>query len=110
MDHTEDVECIRKGKYLVIKDTNVVVHETEDRILGILVMVENDWMLVVPETPTKDMMYANDAYNYELPTLVNKEELVTELQSISDEINCIQSKLHALEDLKTRLEVIQKKL
>ena len=107
MDHTEDVECIRKGKYLVIKDTNVVVHETEDRILGILVMVENEWVSVVPETPTKDMMYANDAYNYELPTLVNKEELVTELNSISDEINCIQSNLY---DLQAKFNMLQKKL
>ena len=111
MDHTEDVECVRKGKYLVIKDTNVVVHETEDRMLGILVMIENEWMLVVPETPTKDMMYAYDEYNYELPTVLNKEDLVSELQSISDEITSIQSKLHTLQDITTILvEAIQKKI
>ena len=106
MDDTDNVECVRKGKYLVIKDTNVVVHESEDRILGILVMVENEWMLVVPETPTKDMIYASDEYNYELPTL-NKDEVTDELHSISDEISNIQSKLY---DIKSRLEALYKKL
>lgn len=106
MDNVDDVECVRKGKYLVIKDTNVVVHETDDRILGILVMIDNEWMLVVPETPTKDMMYAYDEYNYELPTL-NKDQVTDELHSISEEISSIQSKLY---DINSRLEALYKKL
>jgi hypothetical protein len=107
MDNTEDVECIRKGRYLVIKDTNVVVHDTEDRILGLLVTVEDELMVVVPEKPTHDMVHAYEAYHYELPTLIDKDEIVSEIQAITDDVQRVVSEL---EGLKTRLAMLYKKL
>ena len=104
----DDIDCIRKGKYLVIKDTHVAVHETEERIIGMVVLIENEWTLIVPTTPTKEMIKASKEYEFELPNpLSGLYNPLSELQKLHDQITSIQRQLYTLEDVKASIETIQ---
>jgi hypothetical protein len=103
----DDIECVRRGNYLVIKGTNVAVHETEDKIIGIVVQVEEDWINIVPPKPTKQMIVASKEYCYELPIPFDKDKLLTDLQNMHDDISQVQRKLIELESVKKRIENIQ---
>ncbi len=115
MSDESDVECIRKGEYLVIKNTIVAIHESDPRILGIVVQIDGEWILTVPTKPTKDMLIAAKEYNYDLPiqvdTLVATVETVAsvapELQSLHHEISTLQRSLSAMEDIKVRIKKVQ---
>jgi len=119
----DDIECVRRGQFLVIKNTNVAVHETEDKILGLIVQIKDEWLVVVPPIPTKEMVFASQQYCYDLPISYDdrekklKEEIEKEkkdkqnvhayLQEIHEEISVIQCKLYDLEELKSKIEKMQ---
>ena len=107
MSNEPDVECVRKGEYLVIHNSNVALHESEDRILGIVVQIQGEWVLVVPTTPTKDMLAAAKEYNYDLPFQLDTKQVASELQNLHNEINNLQRKLSDLDHIKNRIEKLQ---
>ena len=92
------INCVRKGKYLVVKDTIVAVHETESVILGIVVYLDNEWVLVVPENPTVDMVLLSKEFDYDLPIYTDKNQLLSDMDTILNEMNELQTKFDKVLD------------
>ena len=125
----EFVMCIRKGDYLTIKDTDVVVHTTKPRILGMLNVVNDEYVLDVPSTPTEEMEKAAQESNYRLPheesesesesesdsdsdseKSMSMEELIDQIKSARSDILSVQRKLYELQEVDIQLERVQKML
>ena len=97
-----DIEIEQKGNLQVIEGTNVVLHDTEARIVGIAVFLEDEWKLVVPAEPTQSMLDAAKESGYDLP--VTADELAEELEKAQEEIGAVHRKIEALGEVYQRLE------
>uniref|UniRef100_A0A6C0KVW8 Uncharacterized protein n=1 Tax=viral metagenome TaxID=1070528 RepID=A0A6C0KVW8_9ZZZZ len=123
-DNDEDTfDCVKKGNYIVIKGTNVVVDPVKPRILGIVIEQQGRWVLVVPDTPTAEMRSAASEYYFRLPDEESDSEsdsgshsttnsfdiqkILNDLNAAQEEISAIQSRLSDLEEIKVRLQRVQ---
>ena len=105
---SDDVSCVRCGKYLVIENTNVVVHETKDYILGIVVLLDDEWTLVVPDKPTKQMELMAKEYDYELP--LSRRKMVEVLERMQEQMSAVQRRLYDLGDISEAIDEIKEQL
>jgi hypothetical protein len=104
----DDITLDPKGEYFAIEHTNVVVHKTEDKILGIAVLEEGEWILTVPVKPTKAMIEAAKEYDFELPP--TKEDIKDVLELAREEINLVYRHMEELSNAYSRLEELSTKL
>ena len=105
---SDDIPVVQKGNLCVIKDTNVVIHPTDGKVLGIAVFEDGEWILAVPAEPTQAMCDAAEEYNYDLPP--TREEIEEELEKAKDEISAVYRKMEELMEIYQRLEKLQEKL
>lgn len=108
MGDDDDITLDTKGQYFAIEHTNVVVHKTEDKILGIAVLEEGEWILTVPVKPTKTMIAVAEEYNFELPP--TKEDIEEVLELARGEINLVYRHMEELSSAYSRLEELSTKL
>jgi hypothetical protein len=104
----DDITLDKKGEYFAIEHTNVVVHQTENKILGIAVLEEGEWILTIPVKPTKAMIAAAEEYDFDLPP--TKEEIEEELELARGEINLVYRHMEELSSAYSRLEELSTKL
>lgn len=111
------IDCVRKGAYLVVKDTIVAVHETENSILGVVVLIEEEWVLVVPPKPTRDMVRLSNEFEYDLPvvqTPLDTKKITSDLELMHEwmqqEVSGVQRKLMELEEIKSIIKKIQEQI
>jgi hypothetical protein len=107
------IDCVRKGAYLVVKDTIVAVHETENSILGVVVFIEDEWVLVVPPKPTRDMVRLSNEFEYDLPTTLpplDTKKIASDLEWMHEQVQGVQRKLMELEEIKSAIKKIQEQM